>query len=96
MLIALISLLYSIREFRAAREHDRLSVRPELDISFYYNDAGAGWLLNRGGLDPHESSCLRYPWTGSLRQVGPRWPKPSPFLRRHKVMSTPIRTWELL
>jgi hypothetical protein len=52
MVIALCSLSLSITEARAARRHDRLSVRPRLSISFDYNDKGTGWTIINQGLGP--------------------------------------------
>jgi hypothetical protein len=34
------------------REHDRLSVRPSLLVSFTYNDTGVGWTYGNRGLGP--------------------------------------------
>jgi hypothetical protein len=52
VLIALSSLTLSIKEARASRQHDRLSVRPRLSISFDYNRKGTGWTLMNDGIGP--------------------------------------------
>jgi hypothetical protein len=50
--IALCSFGLSIYETTSARRHDRLSVQPQLVISFYYDDTGAGWRDANLGLGP--------------------------------------------
>jgi len=51
-LIALSSLGLSVYEAGLARQHDRLSVKPELVMSFIYDDTGVGWKMTNMGLGP--------------------------------------------
>jgi hypothetical protein len=50
--IALFSLVLAVHEGYESRKFKRLSVRPEILISFYHNNKGAGWHLFNGGLGP--------------------------------------------
>jgi hypothetical protein len=50
--IAMCALTLSISEARAARRHDRLSVKPRYVFSFYYDDTGVGWRDVNIGLGP--------------------------------------------
>jgi hypothetical protein len=52
MAIALSSFVLSIREARMSQEHDRLSVQPHFEISFYYSDEGVDWTAFNNGLGP--------------------------------------------
>lgn len=52
VIVALCALIVSVHEGRATREHDRLSVKPYLEIDFDYTDKGAGFLLLNEGLGP--------------------------------------------
>ena len=49
MVIALSSLAFSIYQASIAREHDRLSAKPRLIITYYSNEAGAGWGIANDG-----------------------------------------------
>jgi hypothetical protein len=50
--IAIYALVISSFQVHAIRRHQRLSVIPWLGISFYYNEEGAGWVLDRSGTGP--------------------------------------------
>jgi hypothetical protein len=52
LIVAGCALFFTIREFRTAREHDRLSVRPWLNLDFAYDETGVGWRLATQGLGP--------------------------------------------
>jgi hypothetical protein len=52
ILIALGALFLSSYQGCQTRQHDRLSVKPHLMISYYYNDKGVGWYLINDGLGP--------------------------------------------
>lgn len=52
MSIALSSLTFSIYEAHEARRFGRLSVKPHLSVSFYYDDKWVGWNMFNDGLGP--------------------------------------------
>lgn len=50
--IALCALCVSMWQGYTSREHDRLSVKPHMVISFDYDDTGAGFTMSNGGVGP--------------------------------------------
>ncbi|MBI4114237.1 MAG: hypothetical protein HY445_00145 [Candidatus Niyogibacteria bacterium] len=52
VLIAFNSVKISVQEGEATRLHNQLSVKPHLNISYFANDRGAGFVANSTGLGP--------------------------------------------
>lgn len=52
LVVAVAAVFVSAYTAYLERRHQRLSVIPRLDVSFYYNSTGAGWQLSNDGLGP--------------------------------------------
>jgi hypothetical protein len=52
LLIALCALVHSLYDSHLNRHHQRLSAKPHINIGFYYNEEGAGWILGNWGIGP--------------------------------------------
>jgi hypothetical protein len=50
--VSILALVVSINSAAATREHNRLSVRPHISLSFNANDKGAGWIRTISGAGP--------------------------------------------
>lgn len=69
--VAIAALVVSVYTAFLEREHQRLSVKPRMQISFYYNDVGAGWTLSNLGIGP-----AHVVWSEALVDgvAQPHWP----------------------
>jgi lipoprotein signal peptidase len=70
IIIALCSLILAIHEGYEARKFKRLSVMPELLVSFYHNNKGAGWHLFNGGLGPARIKWFKITVDGYPKKIG--------------------------
>jgi hypothetical protein len=52
IVISLAALWVAYDQGQQTRLHHRLSVKPEIQVSFYTNDEGAGWEMRNAGLGP--------------------------------------------
>jgi hypothetical protein len=50
VVIASCSLFITVTEWRASRQHARISAQPRLSYTYFYNDDGAGWRRSNNGL----------------------------------------------
>ena len=78
VVISLCALFLTIYQGCETRKHARLSFRPDLNISFYYEDKGAGWAFISSGLGPSRLQSFKvtvdnqpvYNWTDVALKLG--------------------------
>lgn len=78
VLIALCALMLSVYEGYNSRQHQRLSVRPYVRFSFYYDNKGAHFTLDNWGLGPAQLQWFqisvdnkpRKSWREVIRALG--------------------------
>jgi hypothetical protein len=73
MVIGLSSLFISIYVAQIQRKHDRLSVQPHLNVSFWEGDTGAGWGIANDGLGSARIRGFRILIDGVSQPFTDRW-----------------------
>jgi hypothetical protein len=77
-IIALCALGLSFYGGYETRQHNRLSVKPQVAIDFWLNEEEAGWRIQNDGLGPGEVRAFEvkvdgkteHTWTDVLRRIG--------------------------